>query len=345
MITNIELKSLRRLKHISLNTNHNLIILVGPNAIGKTTILEGIYLASVGASFKTKDFKELIRFDDSYAKITLNNDSDIYNIVLSNSGRKMMINGNPIMKLSDYIGHFQTVLFSPSDINIIKGEKSLRRNFFDLEISLRKKNYLKLVQNYKKLLKKRNDLLKLQNFDEVLLKTITTHMNEFQKLILEYREKMVGLLNEEFKSLVNILGYDELIKIKYISSLPKDDLDAFYDSKLSYDKNVHVTSYGVHRDNYVFYINDLEASQYASEGQLRSIVLILKIALANLSYKLTNHIPTLLLDDVFSCLDDRRCSYLVEYLLKQSQAFITTTNIENIPNDLIKKSYIINLKE
>lgn len=91
MITNIRLKSLRRLKNISLNTNHKLIIFVGPNAIGKTTILEGIYVAAVGSSFKTRNFKELIRFNDSYTKISLTNDDNVYNVILSESGRKMLI--------------------------------------------------------------------------------------------------------------------------------------------------------------------------------------------------------------------------------------------------------------
>ena len=103
MITNIRLKSLRRLKNISLNTNHKLIIFVGPNAIGKTTILEGIYVAAVGSSFKTRNFKELIRFNDLYTKISLTNDDNVYNVILSESGRKMLINGNSILKLSDYI--------------------------------------------------------------------------------------------------------------------------------------------------------------------------------------------------------------------------------------------------
>ena len=306
MITNIRLKSLRRLKNISLNTNHKLIIFVGPNAIGKTTILEGIYVAAVGSSFKTRNFKELIRFNDSYTKISLTNDDNVYNVILSESGRKMLINGNSILKLSDYIGHFQTVLFSPTDVNFVKGEKGIRRSFFDLEISLRDKNYLKLIQDYKKILKKRNELLRLQNFDEILLDTLTKEMNKRQIKIIELREKMIQALNNEFKKLKN---------------------------------------FGVHRDNYVFYLNDLEVSQYASEGQLRSVALILKIALASLTFKLNNIQPALLLDDVFSCLDDKRCSYLVKYLLDQNQAFITTTSIENIPSDLIHQAYIINLKE
>ena len=195
MITNIRLKSLRRLKNISLNTNHKLIIFVGPNAIGKTTILEGIYVAAVGSSFKTRNFKELIHFNDSYTKISLTNDDNVYNVILSESGRKMLINGNFILKLSDYIGHFQTVLFSPTDVNFVKGEKGIRRSFFDLEISLRDKNYLKLIQDYKKILKKRNELLRLQNFDEILLDTLTKEMNKRQIKIIELREKMIQALN------------------------------------------------------------------------------------------------------------------------------------------------------
>lgn len=198
MITNIRLKSLRRLKNISLNTNHKLIIFVGPNAIGKTTILEGIYVAAVGSSFKTRNFKELIRFNDSYTKISLTNDDNVYNVILSESGRKMLIMVILSLNYQIILVIFKRFYFHQLMLILLKVKKALEE-FFDLEISLRDKNYLKLIQDYKKILKKRNELLRLQNFDEILLDTLTKEMNKRQIKIIELREKMIQALNNEFK--------------------------------------------------------------------------------------------------------------------------------------------------
>lgn len=345
MISNISIESLRKIKNINLNTNYNLIIFQGANAVGKTTILEGIYLSSTASSFKTRDIKSLIRFNDDFARVSVIDDNNKYDVVISSYGRKTLINDNVIPRLSDFIGNLQVVLFSPSDINIIKGERSIRRNFFDLEISLRNKGYLKLISEFKKLLKKRNEILKSESIDDILLKTITSQMNERQRSIIKLRTNFINDLNNELKLLSNVLGYDEVISIKYNPSLKEEDLDKFYSKNLAYDKLTKITNYGIQKDDYVFYLNSLKSSLYASEGQQRSIALILKLALYKLSIKFTNKEPTLLLDDVFSTLDSIRCKNLVLYLKNIKQTFITTTSIENIPSELLEYAYIVNMKE
>lgn len=129
MITNIRLKSLRRLKNISLNTNHKLIIFVGPNAIGKTTILEGIYVAAVGSSFKTRNFKELIRFNDSYTKISLTNDDNVYNVILSESGRKMLIMVILSLNYQIILVIFKRFYFHQLMLILLKVKKALEEVF------------------------------------------------------------------------------------------------------------------------------------------------------------------------------------------------------------------------
>lgn len=129
MITNIRLKSLRRLKNISLNTNHKLIIFAGPNAIGKTTILEGIYVAAVGSSFKTRNFKELIRFNDSYTKISLTNDDNVYNVILSESGRKMLIMVILSLNYQIILVIFKRFYFHQLMLILLKVKKALEEVF------------------------------------------------------------------------------------------------------------------------------------------------------------------------------------------------------------------------
>lgn len=347
MIKRIALKSFRKFSYLDLDTNHNLIILCGQNAIGKTTILEGIYVCSTGGSHKTRDIKDLIRYNEPYAKIHLEDTNQIFDVVISQKGRKMMINNNPILKLSDFIGKLQVIMFSPHDINLINGDKGLRRTFFDLELSLRSKEYLLLIQNFKIILKKRNELLKSNCADMVLINAITEEMNLRQDKIMTYRRKFIFSLNEELKKLKHSLGYDELVSILYKPSISDnvENLNQFYSEVLAQDKINKITNYGVHRDNYVFYLNGSEASKYASQGQQRSIALLLKIALCNLTLNATGKRPILLLDDVFSELDDIRCRSLVSFLSEENQTFITTTNLANIPIYLKEKAYIINLKE
>lgn len=347
MIKNITLKSFRRFSSFNLETNHNLIILCGQNAIGKTTILEAIYACSTGSSHKTKEIKDLIKYNDPYAKIHLNTTTNTFDVVISQKGRKMMINNNPILKLSDFIGRLQAIIFSPQDINLINGDKGLRRSFFDLEISLRSKKYLSMVQNFRIILRKRNELLKANCEDNALLDAITAEMNLRQEKIMIYRRKFIASLNEELNKLRNSLGYDELVSILYKPSLNESivDLNKFYNNNLTQDRLNKITNYGIHRDNYIFYLNGYEASKYASQGQQRSIALLLKIALCNLTLRTTGCKPILLLDDVFSELDDVRCRSLIAFLSGENQTFITTTTVENIPTYLKERAYIINLKE
>ncbi len=345
MIKKIALKSFRRFSNLTLDTNYNLIILCGKNAVGKTSILEGIYVCSTGGSHKTKEIKDLIKHNEDYAKIHLEDTSRTIDVVISQKGRKMMINNNPILKLSDFIGNLQAIMFSPQDINLINGDKGLRRSFFDLELSLRSKEYLILIQEFKKILKKRNDILKSSSIDDVLLNVITKEMNIRQEKIMDFRNNFIDCLNEKLKMLRYSLGYDELVSIKYKPSLSGNDLNQVYIDNLNQDKLTKITNYGVHRDNYIFFLNGKEAYRYASQGQQRSIALLLKIALCNLTLKMTGLKPILLLDDVFSELDDVRCKALVAFLSDEGQTFITTTTLANIPTYLQDKAYIINLKE
>lgn len=343
MIKKISLQNFRKYKNISIDTPYNLIILVGPNASGKTTIIESIYLCSTSKSFRSQDYKEMILDDSPFSKISISADKK-FEIILSEKGKKTSINRIEMKKISDFIGHLRTVLFAPNDLQLIYGEKSLRRNFFDLEISLMDKNYLKNINEYKKLVKKRNELLKSQDIDDVLLSVITDEMILRESEIMVAREKFIKLLNYQLEKLDSRIGINESIRLSYAKSI-SGDLKKFYESKLQYDKITKMTNYGVHRDDYIFYTNDKISKIYCSQGQVRSAVIALKIALFNLIKDITKTTPILLLDDVFSELDLDRQKCLVSFLLNEPQTFITTTNLNGIPKEILNKSHIINLKE
>lgn len=344
MIKSIGLQNFRRFDGLFLTLPYNLVILVGDNAVGKTTILESIYFCSTTKSHRTNDYKELIKTGMPFAHIKLQTYEKCYDVVISEQGKKMRINQDQIEKLSDFVGDLKAILFSPNDLLLVTGEKSLRRNFFDLEMALFNKKYLKSMGEFRKLLKKRNEILKAEKVDDILLETVTDQMIEREIFIMEYREKYIELLNSYLQNPLSKIEDSEIIKIVYNKSI-QGDIKAFYKGRLAYDKMTKMTNNGVHRDDFVFYMNDSEAKTFCSQGQIRSIAISLKIALSRLIQEQTKSQIVLLLDDVFSELDINRQKRLVSFLLNEPQTFITTTSLAGIPKELLNKSHVINLKE
>lgn len=344
MIKNISLLNFRRFNHLDLKISNNLLILIGANAVGKTTVLEAISLISTSKSHRTTDYTLMIQEKKDYAVVNIDTDKH-YEMILSQNGKKASINNVEYKKTSEFIGNLKSVLFSPEDLYLVIGTKSIRRNFLDLEISMLDKKYLSLVSDYKKLLKKRNDLLKQYSDDKkVLLDVITSELIEKCNGIMLYRSSFINTLNKYIHSLNDFLINNEVVTLEYRPSIPLEDLEEAFKAKLNYDIQTKMTNYGVHRDDFKIILNNQEASQYASQGQIRGIAITIKIALLELIKAKTKDNVVLLLDDVFSELDDTRQSNLVKYLLGQGQSFITTTNVSSIPNELIKKAQIIKIE-
>ncbi len=345
MINNINLKFYRKFENLDLNINKNLVIFIGPNASGKTSVLESIYLISRCKSHRTNEFDNLIENNKDYSIINIRNNHDIYKMIISKKGKKIFKNNVEYEKTSDFVGNIKTVLFSPNDLNLIYGSKTIRRNFLDIEISMIDKKYLIEIKKYKKLIKERNEILKNYNdSNKLLLDVITKQLIESSKIIYDYRNKFINDLNKYLEKIHYDL-YNEKIKICYDPNVNIDDLENIYKSKLNYDILTKMTNYGIHRDDLIFYINDKNAIEYSSQGQIRSIILSLKISLFYYLKKYFNEDVILLLDDIFSELDEERQNNIVKFLLSNNQTFITTTNIDLIPNKLKELAQIINFKK
>ncbi len=345
MITEINLKKIRKYDNTKFEINNNLVIIVGNNACGKTTILESIYLISKAKSHRTNDVRTIIKDNEEFGLINIKSDNKNYKLVLSKNGKKALINNIEINKISEFIGNIKAIMFSPNDLNLIYGSKSERRQFIDIEESIIDKNYIFLIRDYKKILKERNELLKI--YDEskkILLNVLTNQLIEISKKIINYRFKFINELNEYLVKIHKNL-YNEDICIKYLPNVSLNNIDEIFEKKLQQDILTKVTNYGIHRDDFGFYIDNKIANNFASQGQVRSIVLSTKLALFYmLKNKFGNKI-VLLLDDVFSELDNNRQNNLVRFLLNENQTFISTTNIDLVPDVLKQKSQIIYLKK
>lgn len=340
MIRKIELNNFRLFDSKLIETNNSLVILSGKNATGKTSILESIYLTSTTKSHRTSDIDTLIKENKEYASCCITADKK-YKVVISDKSKNLFINNKQYGKSSDFIGNLKAVMFSPYDLELVNGSKAFRRRFLDLEISLSDKVYLSSITAYKKLLKERNELLKSSNnIDLIMLEVITKQLIDEIKIILNKRLEFISKINKELELISNELNVEN-IKLEYIKSY-SDDIYTSFKNKEKYDIVSKTTNIGTHRDDFVIKINNKDAYEYASEGQIRTITIAIKLAIKNIIEN-NGDTPILLLDDVFAALDQTRILSLIKYLKKSKQTFITTTSILDIPDELLSNALVIRM--
>ncbi|WP_159548276.1 DNA replication/repair protein RecF [Streptococcus halichoeri] len=338
--------------YLSLNAEFSphLNVFIGNNAQGKTNFLEAIYFLSLTRSHRTRTDKELIHFSkkevELSGKINRLSGSITLEIQLSDKGRITKINSLKQSKLSDYIGNMMVVLFAPEDLQLVKGAPSLRRKFIDIDLGQIKPVYLADLSQYNHVLKQRNSYLKHnQIIDKDFLAVLDEQLAYFGSRVIQQRLDFITALEKEAKKHhLSISNQQEELAIHYQSSFPlnknEELLTQFMKALAANHKRDMFrrnTSLGPHRDDLIFYINEVDAN-YASQGQHRSLILSLKLAEVGLMKALTGDNPILLLDDVMSELDNTRQTKLLETVINEHvQTFITTTSLEHLsqlPTDI-----------
>ncbi len=340
MLKEINIKNFRRFSNLNLNVNNSLVILAGLNATGKTTILEAIYLISTSKSHRTNEIETVIKNDEQFAICQISADRE-YKMVISKTGKALFIDGGEINKTSEFIGRINVVMFSPSDLALINGAKGEKRRFLDLELSILDKSYLSASSHYKKILKERNEALKGNNVDLKYLEILTLDLVKYCKIIATKRIEFLEALNVILNDICNDMRI-EGIKLKYNKTYG-DDIALSFKNKLNSDLFTKTTGIGIHRDDFSILLNDLDATKYASNGQARTIIIAIKLALKKYITNITGQEPVLLLDDVFAALDKKRIESITKYVNNSQQVFITTTQIEEIPSELLKNALVIHL--
>lgn len=342
----INLINYRNLKDILLDLNPNLNIFIGHNGQGKTNLLESIYLMGTGSSHRTYVDKEMINWDQDKALIQVLLNKKDHSLKLSmeldGSRKKIEINNNPLEKISDLIGNLNVVLFSPEDLYLVKGGPSHRRNFLNIEVSQVSTYYHYLLNDYHHVLKQRNNYLKeirdknkkqyemLDIWDEKLIelgsKIIMKRIEVVDKL------KILARLSQR-----KITNGSENLSIEYESSITdqniKDnDIKLIFREVLANNRREEIkrgyTLYGPHRDDLLLKLNGIDLRKYGSQGQQRTTALALKLAELEFMKSETGEYPVLLLDDVFSELDEKRRNTLLQLIAEKIQTFITTTDID-----------------
>lgn len=342
MIKSIKLSGFRIFNNYETIINNNLVIFSGYNATGKTSILEAINYIATAKSHRTNNLDELINNNSEYFQIDLVADKS-YRAIYSKNAKSFLIDGNKYNKISDFVGNLNTVMFSPIDINLVSGPKSVRRRFINQELSLLDKKYLYLLNSYNKVLKERNECLKLNKIDDKLLNILTNELITLAKRICNKRKEFINKLNESLKHLSKELNIED-ISIEYNPAYLNDMIKA-YNNKLSYDIFTKTTNLGPHRDDLIIKIDNNLAMSYASEGQSRMIAIIIKLALREIIEKTKGIKPIMLLDDVFASIDNKRINNLIKFIKDGYQAILTTTSTVDIPDELLKEALVIRLKK
>ena len=368
-IKSLKLLYFRNYLSTNIDAHPSLNVLVGNNANGKTNIIESIFCLALGKSYRTKSDSECIMFGETATAMSCivnKNDKDLDIMLgINNKGKSAKIAGIKKTKLTDFVGELNVVLFSPEDLQIVKGSPSLRREFMNREFYQFSRIYHKYYLMYQHLLKQRNSYLKDMRKnpkDELSLAYLETLTSQLAKVALYSTKERVSFVQDisklTYKNMLNISNGQETLKIKYKSSvldalnISEIDDESFTEENLtkvmmkkSFDDIMRgSTKIGPQHDDLEFYINDLDAKMYASQGQQRSIVLSLKLAEINYLKEKTGTYPVLLLDDVLSELDKNRQLKLLDAINENVQTFITTPSISDIKEDLLKKAKVFNIE-
>lgn len=348
-INKIKINNFRNYKQEEIKLEKNINLFYGENAQGKTNIIEAIFLGSMGKSFRAKKDKEMINLNSEKAEIEIeyqksDRDGKI-KIELANK-KTIYHNGIKIKKLSELLGNINIVIFTPDDINILKGGPQNRRRFLDIMISQLKPNYMYYLNLYLKTLEQRNNYLrqiKEEKKDENLLDIWDEKLAEYAIIIYQYRNKYMDKMKEKIKKIhQEITNNKEDIEIEYKSECKtKEEYLKLLKERRKLDIIKGFTTKGIHRDDFMIYINKKQIDIYGSQGQHRTAILSLKLSELNIVKEEIGEEPILLLDDFMSELDEKRIKSFLEKI-ENTQVIITCTEKIEVEN---KKILIYNVKE
>lgn len=344
-ISRVSLENYRNYPLLKAEFGNRLNVIFGPNASGKTNLIEAIYYLSLARSFKKANDRDLIRLNTKDAKIILEYQSDIdgkhsIEAEIMPEGKIITLDQEKQKSVSKIVGKLLTVVYSPSSVSLFRGEPMERRRFIDTTLSLLSSQYLYALTRQKKLLKERNTALSL-NYDEDVISVLTSELVNVSYRIFLDRKAFLARVNQLIGPIYQkLFGEHEKLEIKYSTNMPDtDSQEEFvnlcqkkFDSVKTEERLKKVTLIGPHRDDLLAKLNSNSVYAYASQGQNRLVVLALVLSAYQVIDEHFKEKPVLLLDDVLSDLDQERKEKLIDYLQTLGQVFITTSE-----NDLDKK--------
>ncbi len=371
LINRLRLRHFRTYESLDLRLSPGVTILHGPNGAGKTNVLEAVFVLGTTRSFRTRSDRELIswqqevegtnRFARLEAEVEANGGPFRVDMAISeipargpaeSTVRKQFkFNGSP-KRASDVVGSLKCVLFSPEDVSLVTGSPSVRRRYMDLMLCQIDHHYLRLLQDYGRVLAQRNALLQrlrgrpepaslLEFWNEKLVAAGTD--------IMTTRKTMLRVVNDFGREAYEELaGLGEELSVRYRPSLeeaeeaPDNHIAALFVERLNklQTKEIYqgMTLCGPHRDDLQFAIGGMEAQSFGSRGQQRSVAIALRLSELHYMTNRTGEQPILLLDEALAELDDDRRELLLRLMESHPQVLVTTSNIASFPLEFQEKS-------
>lgn len=329
--------------------------IVGENGSGKTNLLDAIHYLSFCKSYFSSHDSFSIRFEKDFFAIHgefvsyEDNLTKKISCTFKENGRKTMkVNMKEYGRLSDHIGQYPLIMVAPYGYDLINDGSEIRRKFFDVIISQFDKEYLHQLIDYQKIISQRNIVLKQffenGNFDAALLNIYNEQLIPKGIFIFEKRKEFVESIIPIFQKYYNFLSENkEVVGIKYQSPLLECSFEDGLKRSEHADYKAGFTTFGIHKDDYLFFMNDKSVKRFGSQGQQKSFTLSLKLSQFDYIYAQKHIKPILLLDDIFDKLDIKRISQLLNLVGDEhfGQVFITDTDGERI-NSILKSHGIEN---
>lgn len=368
LIKSLMVRNFRNLHDMETHFSGGLNVIYGRNGQGKTNLLEAIYLLVTGRSFRTTNESELIPWNVSEYPGTL-----VRALVQKSAGeeqlvyffdgknKRVLVDGKPIARLAHLVGRLNAVLFTPSDLLLVRGAPGLRRRFLDIAIGQTDRLYMDSLQEYQQVLRNRNAMLKQitlrggaqakrgEGDGTGVSPEVMTQLDVYDQqlaaagaVIMKARQGALEEISlaaaEDYHKIA--LQDEERLELSYLPDVPLcagGEVEEFSRNLLQLLKSSRgddlrrlATLRGPHRDDFEFRIKERPARQFASQGQQRSAVLALKSAEMQYLFHHTGERPLLMLDDVISELDTERKAAFLDTLGPEVQTFITTTDPDTV---------------
>lgn len=342
-ITRLSVTNVRSHAKKVISLSRQTTVIIGGNGKGKTTLLEAIYIALQGVSFKGSDM-DILRENAPWYRIDVLFDDDTVRTVTFDpsrtSGKKRFIVNETTSYRLKVKDKYPVVLFEPEDLRLLHGAPSRRRQFIDQFIMQIDPGYSLVLRKYERALKQRNTLLKRDDITNEQLFVWNVALSEYGARIIEQRVYAVELINKELNTYYyDIAHTDDEVTAHYSHTVIDHSAQKLLrelELKLPYDTVVKHTSVGPHRHDVMFRFNHAPALSVASRGEVRTILLALKRIEVAVIERLTGKKPVILLDDVFSELDTSRQHYITEQFHDTQLVISSAVNSSDAPVDVVE---------
>ena len=355
LIEELKLKNFRNYSELTLHPHSGVNLFFGRNGSGKTNLLEAIHYCSLGRSHRISNDANAVKNGEAFAlsSVSIRNSLGQREIAVrfhpdEAQKKSILMDGKKIAKLSDMMGCLRCVIFSPEDLGLIKEGPSLRRRYLDMMISQINRGYFIALQQYRTCMDQRNALIRnLRNnsyADTSMLSAFEETMAAPAAVIIRERRRIVSLLSESARNTYQrISDTDEEFRLSYHSSVKEETeieevICRLLRENREDDIRMGFTSVGPHRDDLILTLNKNQMKQFASQGQIRTAALSMKLSQMQILRDQSGEEPVLLLDDVMSELDRKRRACLIGEI-SSFQTFITCADRKDVDDEKVDRMW------